>query len=406
MPQLASLLHPVFKIQTLAIFLVMNAAIIALLSRKHLNRKYSLDYKVQQLQEDINIINEQIDRENRVKSAQEARILRYLSLKKLIEEINQEFDPEATAEQLLAAAFSLVADKKGVCLMYLVDKHDQKPILFKVKKEDRRLVIKDKEGDMFDNWVMRHNAPLFVEDVFKDFRFDIGKVEQQEHRPLASLISAPILTDQGLVGLLRLEHHEPGYYSQDDLRLLSTICDLGAVTLESSELYQKMEELANHDSLTSFLTRGYFVEALKDEVKRSSRSKTQFSLLLADLDYFKLYNDRFGHTAGDEVLRILSRIFKDELAEFNPVIGRYGGEEFCIILPGVAKPKALEIAGNLRKKVEKEKVVLRRQETNITISIGIAVFPDDAADDMDLIRKSDAAMYRAKEKGRNQVCSI
>jgi len=406
MPQLAFLAHPVFKIQIFIIFVALNITIFVLLLRKRLSKKYALDYKAQQLQEEVNVINEQIVRVEKVKSAQESRILRYRSLKKLIEEINQEFDPGSVAEKLIAAAFFLIAGNKGACLMYLVDKQDQKLLLFKAKKEDRRLIIKSKEGDIFDIWVMRHNAPLFIENVNKDFRFDMGKAEEQERRPVASLISAPIRTSQGLIGIVRLEYHEPGYYSQDDLRFLSTICDLGAVALESSELYRNMEDLAIHDSLTSFLTRGYFIEALKEEIKINSRKKGVFSLLLADLDLFKQYNDKFGHTAGDEVLRILSRIFKVQLSGFNPVISRYGGEEFCIILPGIAKSQAIKIAGDLCKRVEKEKIILRRQETGITISIGVAAFPDDATGEEDLIKNADAAMYEAKGRGRNRVCSL
>jgi diguanylate cyclase (GGDEF)-like protein len=406
MPQQAFLIQPDFKIHLFVFFLVTNAAIIVLLLRRHLRTKYAVDYKVQQAQEEINILNEAIDREEKIKSAQEARILRYASLKRLVEEINREFDYEATAEQLLEAAFSLISNKKGACLLYLAQGASRKPALFKAKKEDRRLVVKAKEGDIFDAWVMRHNTPLFIEDVNKDYRFDTGRIEPQERRTLASLVSAPILTNRGFLGLMRLEHPEPGYYSQDDLRMLSTICDLGAVTLESEELYRKTEELAIHDGLTSFLTRGYFIEAIKNEIKRNLRSKGAFSLLLADLDHFKVYNDRFGHMAGDEVLRVLSRVFKEQLAELNPIISRYGGEEFCIILPGISKSEALNIALALCKRMERERIVLRRKESSVTVSIGVAAFPDDAVNAEDLIKKSDAAMYRAKEQGRNRACSV
>ena len=397
--------HLLFKIPVIIFFIVVNIIAIILLLRRHLSKKYGFDYKVQQLQEKVNVISEQINRETRVKSAQDARKRRYQSLKKLTEEINKEFDQGAAADKLITAASSFIADNEGVCLLYLVDKQSHGLSLYKARGEDREMAIKAKEGDIFDSWVLRHTIPLFVEDVSKDFRFDTGKTLEHEKRKVGSLISAPLLTDQGLVGIMRLEQAEAGFYSQDDLRFLSTICDLGAVALESSQLYKRIEDLASHDSLTTFTTRGYFLEALKEEIKRSSRLKGLFSLLIADIDFFKKYNDRFGHTAGDEVLKILSRIIKEHMVKHNTVISRYGGEEFSVILPGITKQDTLKLAKELCVKVEAEKIILRRQETGITISIGVASFPADAADAEELIKKADSAMYEAKAKGRNRVCS-
>ncbi|MCX5710789.1 MAG: sensor domain-containing diguanylate cyclase [Candidatus Omnitrophica bacterium] len=405
MAQPAVSFHPLFKIHTIILFIVLNLAAIVFIIRRHLAKKYEFDYKIQQLQEKVNVLSEQITREGRVKSAQEARKNRYQSLKKLIEGINKEFDQVGAADKLINAAFSLIAENRGACLLYLVDKQSQRLSLFKVKKENRGMVIKAKEGDIFDSWVLRHTAPLFVEDVSKDYRFDTGRAKEYEKRQVGSLISAPLVTDQGLIGVMRLEQTEANFYSQDDLRFLSTICDLGAVALESSELYKRIEDLATHDSLTTFTTRGYFLEALKEEVKRGLRLKGAFSLMMVDIDYFKKYNDRFGHSAGDEVLKILSRILKENLAKLHPMISRYGGEEFSVILLGINKQEAVRAAVELCVKVEKEKIVLRRQETGITISIGVAAFPEDAQDAEGLIKKSDDAMYRAKERGRNRVCS-
>lgn len=398
-------LHSVFGFSAFISLIFLNILVFILILRKHLSKRYALEYKVQQIQEKVNVINEQIRKEDDVKSAQEARKKRYQSLKKLTEEINKEFDQGAAADKLIAAVFSLIAGNEGACLLYLVDKQTHKLSLYKVKKEDRGMVIKTKEGDIFDSWVLRHTSPLFIEDASKDYRFDSGKSSEHERRRIGSLISAPLVTDQGLLGIMRLEQQVTNAFSQDDLRFLSTICDLGAVALESSQFYKRIEDLATHDSLTSFTTRGYFLEALKDEIKRSLRLKTGFSLLIVDVDFFKSYNDKFGHTAGDEVLKILSRIIKEHFLKFDCVISRYGGEEFSIIMRGTLKQDAVNSAVELCARVEKEKILLRRQETGITISIGAASFPADAQDWQGMIRKADAAMYEAKEKGRNRVCS-
>jgi diguanylate cyclase (GGDEF)-like protein len=220
------------------------------------------------------------------------------------------------------------------------------------------------------------------------------------------LISAPFISENRFLGILRLDHTEVSHYSQDDLRFLVSICDIGAVALENSELFQETQELAIHDELTTLYTKGYFMDRLKDECKRALHQKTVFSLLMLDIDYFKNYNDKFGHTAGDIVLRRISKNITDSLKELSPMLCRFGGEEFCLFLPAVDKKRAREIAQSLRESIEKEKIILRRQETNITVSIGIATFSENGIEAEELIMKSDKAMYEAKQKGRNQVCCI
>jgi diguanylate cyclase (GGDEF)-like protein len=124
---------------------------------------------------------------------------------------------------------------------------------------------------------------------------------------------------------------------------------------------------------------------------------------MLDIDYFKNYNDKFGHTAGDIVLRSLSQNISSFLEEYTPVISRFGGEEFCIILPRIGKNKACTIAEQLRARIKNTKIILRRQKTQITVSIGVASCPADASEEEQLIYKADRAMYEAKQKGRNRV---
>jgi len=190
------------------------------------------------------------------------------------------------------------------------------------------------------------------------------------------------------------------------MRFLVSISDLGAVAIENSEFFKRTQDLAIHDSLTGLYTKSYFMERFKQEFKRAMRQGSPLTLMMLDIDFFKEYNDKFGHTAGDIVLQKLSRILTDFFAKFNPVICRFGGEEFCIAITGIEKREAYDIADSLRLKIESEKVILRRSQTNITVSIGLANLPLDTMDDEELIRKADKAMYQAKQSGRNQVCCI
>ncbi len=393
-----------FKV--LPLFYLASILIVYYLLKKNTEKKYYLQIERGQLQEKINILADQNSRRINSKAVLQEKIGRYQSLKEIIENINRDLNLESIANSLTSIAFSLVANHKGTCILYFADPQTNELSVVKTRKEDKKLVIKAKKGDIFDSWIIRHVSPLIIEDARKDFRFDLERLKSQDMRVISSFIGAPLISDHKFLGILRLDNQAPGFYAQDDLRLLVTICDLGSVALENGELFHKMQNLAIHDGLTSLYTKGYFLERLKEECKRSIRQKISFSLLMLDIDHFKDYNDKFGHTAGDIVLKSLSFSIADFLKGLGPIVSRFGGEEFCVILPRIDKKKAVSVAEELRVLIENKKINLRGWETNITVSIGIAVFPDDASEESDLILKADRAMYEAKQKGRNRVICV
>lgn len=393
--------HP-FKI----IFLILAAyaSVLSYLLNGYFTRVYKLDYRKQSLEEKFNLLSDTRTKEAANGLALKEKIIRYNSLKEIIEEINRNLDLGAVADSLTAASYSLIAKNKGNCILYLVDPETQRLAIFKTKKEEQGLVIKAKEGDIFDHWVLRHASPLLIEDARQDFRFDPEKLKREERRPVLSLVSIPLISEHRFLGILRLDNPKAKFYDQDDLRFLAAICDLGGVAVENSQLFQHTQDLAMHDALTRLYTKGFFMKRLNEECGRLMHRKEGFVLGMLDIDYFKKYNDRFGHTAGDIVLKRLGGILTDYLKDYNPLICRFGGEEFCFFLPGLDKEKTTEVAEGLRQRIESEKIILRRQETNITVSIGLAEYPRDAADETGLIQKADRAMYQAKAKGRNRVC--
>ncbi len=387
----------------LILFYLSNLVLWYIVSGSNSRKIDKLSLKIGDLEEAINIQNDRIAREARNQSALKEKINRYSSLEKIIEDLNSSLSSEAVCEQLTQIAFNTISNSQGICVLYLVDEHTHALSLYKARKEDKSVVIKAKQGDIFDYWVIRHASPLLIEEIGKDFRFDLERLKIEDPREISSLISSPLVSGSNFLGLLRLDSPRLNTFSQEDLRFLVTVCDLGAVALENGILYQNTQELAVHDGLTGLFTKGHFMELLKSEVKSSIRHQRPFSLIVMDIDFFKTYNDKFGHIAGDIVLKTLSGCLVELTKNTPAVVCRFGGEEFCVILPGKDNAKCAEFAETLRSNIEDLSMVMRRQESKVTVSIGVAEFPKDAVDEIELIMKADKAMYAAKSSGRNRV---
>jgi len=180
--------------------------------------------------------------------------------------------------------------------------------------------------------------------------------------------------------------------------------EIRARTRDLEEANRRLEALAVTDALTGLFNRRRFEEAVSLEVRRAQRSGLPVSLLMMDVDHFKNYNDLHGHPAGDEVLRILARILRERVRATD-IPCRYGGEEFAVVLPGASTPDAMVLANDLRAIVERTEVPHEEMQPGgrLTISIGVATYPDHAADEVALVRAADEALYRAKQSGRNRA---
>jgi diguanylate cyclase (GGDEF)-like protein/PAS domain S-box-containing protein len=168
----------------------------------------------------------------------------------------------------------------------------------------------------------------------------------------------------------------------------------------------ELKKLAAQDALTGLYTRREFVHQFRDELDRAGRYHRPLSLLWIDVDNFKSINDRYGHLVGDEVLRQLGQLFQSCIRNID-YAGRYGGEEFVVILPELDQAKAIEMAERVRKVVEERKVEVDATDgVFITISIGVASFPTHGVTPESLFEVADQAMYKAKRNGRNKVCTF
>ncbi len=164
-------------------------------------------------------------------------------------------------------------------------------------------------------------------------------------------------------------------------------------------LYERTERSAVSDGLTGLFNHAYFLQALRQEVLRSKRHGLKAALLLLDLDDFKRVNDEHGHVEGDRVLMRAAATVKDGVREID-VAARYGGEEFAVLLPDTSRLGAFVVAERIRRRVEER---FARSRTPVTVSGGIAIFPDDAGAPADLVVQADAGLYGAKAAGKNRI---
>jgi diguanylate cyclase (GGDEF)-like protein len=165
-----------------------------------------------------------------------------------------------------------------------------------------------------------------------------------------------------------------------------------------------LRHLATTDGLTGLLVRRHFRAMMTREVQRARRFRRPLSIIMLDIDDFKQVNDRYGHPVGDHVLRVLSRIIRARGARDHDLVSRYGGEEFVIGSLEADKRIAVAIAERLRQSVEQQKISGSKQSgLRVTISLGVASFPDDAESLDELIENADRALYHAKRSGKNHV---
>ncbi len=388
----------------LAFAFAVNILLLLKLHRRLKIKRSDVKLQKEEFFEKANLLKVDLDKEWQVIGAFRQKIIAYSKLKGLVEKLSACLSVEDTAHTLCQEAARLFEHGDSTIILYLFDSLTGELAITWAERNQRAVNIKSKRGDIFDRWVMKTLQPLHLEDARHDFRFDTAKVEDEETRTIRSLLNVPLLVHNKPVGILRMDSPVPGRFAKEDLRFLKTIGDLAAVAIENAQLYDKVEDLAIRDSLTGLYLRRYLLDRLGEEINRHLRRDKEMSFIMLDLDHFKHYNDRFGHTAGDIVLKYVGGLLQKHFASPGILICRYGGEEFCIVLPECAKKDAVEMARSFVKLVDSEDVMLRRERTHITVSAGVAAFPQDAKMKEDLIQKADEALYEAKKSGRNQVC--
>jgi len=275
-------------------------------------------------------------------------------------------------------------------------------------------------GEGIAGRVARLKKPMVIKDAQRSKKFKRLEGDRQD---IGSLFCLPIIGREGLLGVINLSHPDRGSFSADQQRIVSLVVDHAALALSNITLLSKITEvnhelgrlnkelhtLSNLDGLTNIANRRSFEEFLKREWRRSWREKQPISLIMFDVDFFKKYNDFYGHVKGDRCLKKIATALKQSAYRPGDLAARYGGEEFVLVLSKTNREHALQIASRCVKTIKGYKIPHCKSTASrfVTLSGGIAsLVPDRNKSPVNLIKTADKALYQAKLKGRNRiVCS-
>lgn len=288
----------------------------------------------------------------------------------------------------------------------MVPQDDGQELFIKAVKGLNRLIadkIRVKVGEGIAGKVYLEGKAMMVTDIEKNL-----SKKKRSHYRTGSFVSVPLKIGSETIAVLNLADKVSGeIFSEDDMEFLRSFASYVSIALEGAHYYRMSEHLRTlsiTDSLTGLFNRRYFDDRLFEEFQRAVRYKSVFSLAIFDIDDFKLFNDTEGHVAGDEVLKSIANISRESMRSID-IVARYGGEEFSVIMPQTDRDVAFQVAERLRENI-RDLIQLRWEKfpnENITVSIGIATYPQDGKDMRTLIDNADKALYKAKVSGKDRT---
>jgi diguanylate cyclase (GGDEF)-like protein len=355
----------------------------------------TIDADTHAYREDINKLKLAID-------ASKSTVKNYNTLNKVAQKLTSALE-RAVIMDIISDAVARIIGKPEVKFTLLIWNDETAMFMPAVEEKSPEMVIRGAvkiyKKDPFDEWLLANKFTLFIKDIEEDFRFKDLKKDLFRFR---SLIAIPLVENARVIGILKFFSAESGVFDKEDVRLLNYLGELCTTAVQNSILYQKTKDLAIRDGLTGLYMRRYFIERLDEEARRAKETSSALSFMLIDIDHFKECNDTHGHLFGDKVLRVLGEFLKDNLRDVD-IIGRYGGEEFAVILPNTAMNGARFVSERLRENFSKLVINVNENEgIKLTLSAG-GVEYSRGTRLMELINKADKALYYSKESGRNKV---
>jgi diguanylate cyclase (GGDEF)-like protein/PAS domain S-box-containing protein len=351
----------------------------------------------------------------------EAKLLLQVKRDQLVARISQDISRSHNLQEVLPQVVQDVRTFLGVDRLVIIDLQE------KMAGEITYEAHHPQVNSMLE-WKLRHTWAVkdkFLEKYRQGYPIAVSNIQNQPLHDaemaflnffqISADLTVPLLEENQLWGLLSAHHSTPRDWQPDERRLLETLGTLVSTAIQRDKLHrhltqanEKLKRFAYLDGLTQVANRRRFEQYLHHEWRRLMREQTPLALIMADIDYFKAYNDIYGHQAGDECLRRVAGTLRSAIQRPADMVARYGGEEFAVVLPNTNLAGAETVAEKIRLMVRKQKIPHEGSPVSqiITLSLGVAAFcphPLKAPDD--LIQSADDALYRAKGEGRDRVVS-
>lgn len=250
--------------------------------------------------------------------------------------------------------------------------------------------------------VIQQRRTMYLPDILDPNCKESASIIWMTNQRSRSYMGVPLILLDKVVGVISVQSLDPYAYSADQIRLLETIATQAAIAVQNASLYDQMKQMAITDSVTGLFTRRHFTQLGQSEVERALRYDRRLSVLMVDIDHFKRVNDTYGHNTGDQVLMMVAVTCRMALRATD-IVGRWGGEEFAIVLPEADRNGAALIAERIRRMMAESKMEYGKNIIQVTVSIGVATLGESCCSLEVLIDHADRALYLAKQGGRNQV---
>ncbi len=323
-------------------------------------------------------------------------IAEFYTLQQISEAIGSIFDPE----ELLKFVNDVIMGVMGVNYCTIIVNDTRRNLL---KVQFTNIVNKEDYAILTDNIncctiydVLNNEKPVLENNANPE------KYEFIGNREVGSFICIPLSSKSRKFGVVLIEHKYQNTFDIENLRLLITIGKQVSMAIENAELYANLQEVANTDGLTQVNNRVYFHEKIIKDFNQAKEEGFYLSLAICDIDFFKKFNDTYGHLFGDVVLKTVAQTIKASIRSTDTV-ARFGGEEFVVIMPRTNLNEAFEKVEAIRKMIEATVVNDNLISASVTASFGVACYPENSLTQHELIKHADKALYTAKESGRNCV---
>ncbi len=354
-------------------------------------------------------IAKELEEKNRITEAQSELILRKSAHLQILNEFSQQVNSSLDLREVLNLLVNQAAESIGInrCAVWLFDENrlNLETVsglnLSSEKMIKMSMPYKHIRGTRFMQALSEHKAIEIRSNQDTDF----CQKFLDNYFEINALLVIPLILKDHAMGLMAIgDTRETHEFLEDEIALLSALANHTVLAIENARLYQKVKEQSITDGLTGLYNHRFFQLRFADEFMNSRRYKNDLALIMLDIDHFKLYNDTYGHIAGDLALKEIAGLTRSTVRE-NDIVSRYGGEELAIILPMTNNEGAQIVAERVRQVIAECQFLgdMNVPQVSITVSLGVSEFSKEMNKREELLREADLALYAAKEQGRNQV---